>query len=98
MKTTDESFIVQLTVQQLKEIINEVITTTSSTNTLPKHESTATERGTKLVGLRELSKHIGCGLNTALKLKDEGKVPYSQIGNRFYFYSNEVDVALRVAT
>jgi hypothetical protein len=34
-------------------------------------------------------------VNTALKLKDEEKVPYSQIRNRFFFYSNEVDVALR---
>jgi len=94
MKPIDEKFVVHLTVQQLKDIIFEVITT-SSANTLPKHESTVTECGTKLIGLRELSKHIGCGLNTAQKLKDEGKVPYSQIGNRFYFYSNEVDAALR---
>ena len=95
MKIPDEKFVVHLTVQQLKDIIGEVITTASSANALPKYETTAAECGTKLIGLRELSKHIGCGLNTAQKLKDEGKVPYSQIGNRFYFYSNEVDTALR---
>ena len=91
----DDKMIVQLTVQQLKDIIYEVITTSSLTTPLPDYESTATERGTKLIGLRELSKHIGCGLNTAQKLKDAGRVPYSQIGNRFYFYSNEIDVALQ---
>jgi len=93
MQSRDDKMIVQLTVQQLKEIMYEVITT-SSTNTLPQYESTVTERGTKLIGLRELSKHIGCGLNMALKLKNEEKIPYSQIGNRFHFYSNEVDAAL----
>jgi len=95
MKTSDEKFVVHLTVEQLKEIICEVLATSFTANTLPKYESTATERGKKLIGLRELSKYIGCGVNTALKIKNEGKVPYSQIGNRFYFYSNEVDVALR---
>ncbi|MCL2434589.1 MAG: hypothetical protein FWD09_00440 [Lentimicrobiaceae bacterium] len=95
MRTTDEKFVVQLTVQQLKEIICEVIATSFTANTLPKYESTATERGKKLTGLRELSKHIGCGVNSALKIKNEGKVPYSKIGNRFYFYSNEVDIALQ---
>jgi predicted methyltransferase len=94
MKNIDEQMIVQLTVQQLKQIMYEVMTT-SSANTLPKFESTITDRGTKIIGLRDLAKHIGCGLNTAQKLKDDGKIPYSQIGNRFYFYSNDVDVALQ---
>jgi len=95
MKISNDNFIVQLTVQQLKEIINEVITTSSAT-TLPKYESTVTERGEKLIGMRGLANYIGCGLNTAQKLKDDGKVPYSQIYNRFYFYSNEVDTALQI--
>ncbi|MCL2312563.1 MAG: DUF3853 family protein [Firmicutes bacterium] len=94
MRITDDKMIVQLTVQQLKEIIAEVITT-SSTNTFPEYESTVTERGTKIIGLRGLSKHLGCGLNSAQKLKDAGKIPYFQIGNRFHFYSNEVDAALQ---
>jgi len=94
MKHTENQFLVHLTVQELKDIIYEVITT-SSINTLPNYESTATEHGTKLIGLRALKNHIGCGLNTAQKLKDEGKVPYYQIGNRFYFNSDEVDAALR---
>jgi len=94
MQNKDNQFLVHLTVQELKDIIYEVITT-SSINTLPNYESTATEHGTKLIGLRELSKHLNCGLNSALKLKNEGKVPYYQIGNRFHFYSDEVDAALR---
>ena len=94
MKISNDNFIVQLTVQQLKEIISEVITT-SFAATLPQYESTVTDRGTKLIGLRELAKHIGCGKDCAQKLKDDGKIPYSQIGKRFYFYSNEVDVALQ---
>jgi len=101
MKVTDENLVL-MTAQQLRGIISEEVRgiisefiTTSSSNVFPKYESTTAECGTKLIGLRELSKHIGCGINTAQKLKDEGKVPYSQIGNRFYFYSNEVDVALR---
>ena len=94
MKLNDDTFVVHLTIQQLKEIIQEVITTSTLT-TPPKFESTVTERGTRIVGIKQLAKYIGCGVNTAQRLKDEGKVPYSQIGNRFYFVSNEIDVSLR---
>jgi hypothetical protein len=94
MKILNEKMIVTLSVEELKNVVGEVITT--SITSLPKFESTATDRGLKLIGLRELKNYVGCGINTAQKLKDEGRVPYSQIGNRFYFYSNEVDEALRI--
>jgi len=51
------------------------VRSTSFMNTMPKFESTITNRGEKLVGLRELAKHIGCAKCTAQKLKDDGKIP-----------------------
>ena len=95
MIINNNTFVATLNVEQLKQIMIEVITT-STTNKLPSYDSTATEKGEKIFGLRQLARHIGCGLNTAQKLKHQGVIPYSQYGNRLLFYSNEVDDALKM--
>jgi len=96
MKTVieNQTFVATLNVAQFKEIMKEVYQT-STMNLPPNHTSSVCEKRTLIKGIRGLATHIGCGLNSAQKLKNGGVVPYSKYGNRLIFYSNEVDAALR---
>lgn len=47
-------------------------------------------------GIRGLAAYCGISTATAQRLKSEGRVPYSRIGNRVYFCPCEVDEALKV--
>lgn len=47
-------------------------------------------------GIRGLAAYCGISTVTAQRLKSEGRVPYSRIGNRVYFCPCEVDEALKV--
>lgn len=49
----------------------------------------------RLRGIRALASHLGIGVNKAQNLKNEGTVPYYEDGGLLYFYSDEVDAALR---
>lgn len=57
-------------------------------------ESKPIDRGTKIRGIRGLASYLSCSTATAQALKNKGKIPYSEIGNRLLFYSNEVDTAI----
>lgn len=50
----------------------------------------------KIRGIRELSKYLGISTATAQRLKNEGKVPFSQVGKRVFFVPSEVDKAIKV--
>lgn len=43
-----------------------------------------------LYSIRELSAFIGCSTVTAQKIKNEGRIPYRQIGRKVMFDSAEV--------
>ena len=43
-----------------------------------------------LHSIRELSEFIGCSTVTAQKLKNEGRIPYRQIGRKVMFDSVEI--------
>ena len=43
-----------------------------------------------LYSIRELSEFIGCSIVTAQKIKNEGRIPYRQIGRKVMFDSAEV--------
>lgn len=90
----NQIFVATLNVAQLKEILQEVMQT-STANVQPTYTSNVSEKGSIIKGIRQLAEYIGCGLNSAQKLKNEGAIPFSQYGNRLIFYSNEVDFALR---
>lgn len=47
-------------------------------------------------GIRGLAAYLGVSTATAQRIKSEGLVPYSRIGNRVYFCPCEVDEALKV--
>lgn len=57
-------------------------------------ESKPIDRGTKIRGIRGLASYLSCSTATAQALKNKGKVPFHQIGNRVFFFSNEVDAAV----
>ena len=96
MKAPIESpvFVATLTVAELKEIMKKIYQD-STANVQPTDTSNVSEKGSTIKGIRRLAEYIGCGLNSAQKLKNEGIIPYSQYGNRLIFYSNEIDAALK---
>lgn len=50
----------------------------------------------KIKGIRGLMKFLNdCSSTTAQKVKDSGKFPVYWIGNRFYCYSDEVELGLK---
>jgi hypothetical protein len=76
-----------------RSVVREELMATSATqqpSTQPK-DTRATIRG-----IRGLAAYCGISTSTAQRLKSEGRVPYSRIGNRVYFCPSEVDDALKV--
>lgn len=59
----------------------------------PHHELKVQERPAKaeyLYSLRELAKFLGCSVVTAQKIKNSGKIRYTQIGRKLMFNTSEV--------
>ena len=50
----------------------------------------------RIDGLRGLAAYLGVALPTAQNLKNKQIIPAYEAGKRVYFYSDEVDNALRV--
>lgn len=74
--------LVELIVSRIKSDIP-VIKTKTETNRV------------KIMGIRGLANYLKGSTSTAQKLKNDGKVPFYEVGNRVYFYSDEVDNALK---
>ena len=49
----------------------------------------------KIYGIRGLAGYIGCSVSKAQSMKNEGIIPYSEFGNRVFFYADEIDNALK---
>ena len=45
---------------------------------------------TKLKGFRNASKAIGVGVNTLMKLRDEERIRFYNVGGNFFFYKEEL--------
>lgn len=45
---------------------------------------------TKLKGFRNASKAVGVGINTLMKLRDEEKIRYYNVGANFFFYKEDL--------
>ena len=50
---------------------------------------------TKLFGIRNGAAYVGCAPSTFQKLKNQGKIPFHEVGKRVFFYSDEIDEALK---
>lgn len=48
----------------------------------------------KIKGIRGLANYIGSSVSKAQDIKNKGIIPYSEIGNRVFFWSDEIDSAL----
>lgn len=57
-------------------------------------ETKSSNRGTKIKGIRGLASYLEISSCTAQALKNKGKIPYYEIGNRVFFFTNEVDDAI----
>lgn len=49
----------------------------------------------RIDGIRGLASHIKCSVSKAQDLKNKGIIPFHEVGKRVFFYSNEVDEALK---
>lgn len=49
----------------------------------------------KLCGIRNGAAYVGCAPSTFQKLKNLGKIPFYEVGKRVFFYSDEIDEALK---
>lgn len=65
--------------------------------TLQPEKESICEHAT-IKGIRGLAAYLGISSATAQRLKNEGKIPYSRIGNRVYFVPSQVDNAIKVNT
>lgn len=94
---TNDSLEVQLNENQLQTVVNfsesrfsaivkQAIVEIMGTRT---EVSPSAERKT-LHSIRELADFIGCSIVTAQKYKNEGRIPYRQVGRKVQFDTEEV--------
>lgn len=56
------------------------------------------EKGTYLKGIRQVAKFYQCSTRSVQSLINNGIIPSYRIGRNRYFWSNEIDEALRDKT
>jgi len=80
----------------LEQAIADVVKT-AIYQAMPVHTATSepADKGKKIRGIRELAAYLQCSTATAQALKNTGKVPYYNLRTRLFFYSGEVDEALK---
>lgn len=54
-----------------------------------------TEKGRKVYGIRGIAEYIGCSPAKAQNMKNAGLLPFYEVGRRVFFYTAEVDAALK---
>lgn len=74
-----------------KEVVMEQMSALPQAQPTQPKDTRATIRG-----IRGLAAYLGISTATAQRIKSQGRVPYSRIGNRVYFCPSEVDEALKV--
>lgn len=53
------------------------------------------DKGEKVYGIRGIAAYIGCSPSKAQHMKNEGLLPFYEVGRKVFFYTAEVDAALR---
>ena len=80
-----------LSVSEFSELLNDVIQDKTSK---PDSKEIIISRQ-RINGMRNLALFLDRSLPTVQKLKNEGKIPYYNAGNKVFFYSDEVINALK---
>ncbi|NLT03657.1 MAG: DUF3853 family protein [Bacteroidales bacterium] len=80
-----------LSVSEFSELLNDVIQDKTSK---PDSKEIIISRQ-RIDGMRNLALFLDRSLPTVQKLKNEGKIPYYNAGNKVFFYSDEVINALK---
>lgn len=57
--------------------------------------SNNTDKGTLLKGIKRVSEYYKCSVRTIQELVNNGTIPSYKLGRNRYFYSNEIDEALK---
>ena len=53
------------------------------------------DKGQKVYGIRGIAAYIGCSPAKAQNMKNAGILPFYEVGRRVFFYTSEVDKALK---
>lgn len=53
------------------------------------------DKGQKVYGIRGIAEYIGCSPAKAQNMKNAGILPFYEVGRRVFFYTSEVDKALK---
>ena len=53
------------------------------------------DKGQKVYGIRVIAEYIGCSPAKAQNMKNAGILPFYEVGRRVFFYTSEVDKALK---
>ena len=64
---------------------------------IPDKGDTSADKGQKVYGIRGIAEYIGCSPAKAQNMKNAGILPFYEVGRRVFFYTAEVDAALRRA-
>ena len=81
----------QLTVSEFNDLLKQALTFNEIVVSQPQQPTR-----TKIIGIRGLAAFLNVCVPTAQKLKNQKKIPFYESGNKVYFFSDEVDAALRV--
>lgn len=49
----------------------------------------------RIDGIRGLASYVRCSVSKAQNLKNKGVIPCNEVGKRVFFYSDEIDEALK---
>jgi excisionase family DNA binding protein len=72
--------------KELAEVIKEAVAEEMAKTAQPTPEP----QPKTLHSIRELSEFLGCSVVTAQRYKNEGRIPYSQVGRKVLFNTAEV--------
>ena len=90
LNKVDSRPLFQLTVSEFMELQKSVV---PETNNQPQPVANPRQ---KINGIRGLAKFLDVSTPTAQRLKNENRFPYYASGNKYFFFSDEVNNGLKV--
>lgn len=82
----ETGIIISLSKEGLYKLVNDAVNNAVEKLVIQKPQPTKT----KLKGFRNASKAVGVGVNTLMRLRDEERIRYYNIGGSFFFYKEEL--------
>lgn len=83
----------QLTVSELRKELSEIL---RINNQAVEPKQTPENKREKINGIRGLAKYLDVSVPTAQRIKNKGRFPFYESGNKVYFFSDEVNNGLKV--